>query len=156
MEPTSLQPPPFPQPVYYQADTLLKDAEHVRLLSIFHFVFGGFALLGIGFLFAHFYFMRMIFDHAERSGAKGGTPPPKEFLEIMHWFYVFMAVVCIAMAAANILSGVFMRQKKNRMFSLVVAGFNCVQMPFGTALGVFTFVVLSRPTVRQLYGERLV
>ncbi len=162
MEPPSLPtptpgPPPFPQPVYFHADTQLKDMEHVKLLSIFHFIFGGLAFLGLGFLAAHFYFMQMLLSHQESIGSKGSSgTPPKEFLEIMHWFYVFMAVVCVAMAVVNILSGIYLRKRKNRMFSLVLAGFNCLQMPFGTALGVFTFIVLSKPSVRQLYGERLV
>ncbi len=30
------------------------------------------------------------------------------------------------------------------MFSIVVAGLDCFQIPFGTALGVFTIIVLSR------------
>jgi hypothetical protein len=37
------------------------------------------------------------------------------------------------------------------MFSIVVAGVNCLQIPFGTALGVFTMMVLLRDTVRQSY-----
>jgi len=37
------------------------------------------------------------------------------------------------------------------MFSLIIAGINCVQFPFGTVLGVFTFVVLLRDSVRELY-----
>lgn len=156
MEPSPLQPPPFPQPVYSYGDPQQKDIEHLKLLSIFHFVFGGLAFLGLGFLAIHFFFMRMIFTHPERFNSGRSTAPPKEFFEIFQWFYVFMALICIAVAVANILSGVYLRKRKNRMFSMILAGFNCVQMPFGTALGVFTFIVLSRPIVRQLYGERLV
>lgn len=156
MEPPPLQSPPFPQPVYSYGDPQRKDIEHLKLLSIFHFVFGGFAFLGLGFLAIHFFFMRMIFTHPEHFNSQGGHPPPKEFFEVFQWIYVVMALICIAVAVANILSGVYLRQRKNRMFSMVLAGFNCVQMPFGTALGVFTFIVLSRPSVRQLYGERLV
>jgi hypothetical protein len=38
------------------------------------------------------------------------------------------------------------------MFSLVVTGITCLSFPFGTALGVFTIIVLTRGSVRQLYA----
>jgi hypothetical protein len=38
------------------------------------------------------------------------------------------------------------------MFSLVIAGLNCIQIPFGTALGVFTIIVLLRDSVREAYA----
>ena len=37
--------------------------------------------------------------------------------------------------------------------ALIVAGLECMMMPFGTVLGVFTIIVLLRPSVRQLFGE---
>lgn len=38
------------------------------------------------------------------------------------------------------------------MFALVVAGPDCVWIPVGTALGVFTISVLPRDSVRQSYA----
>jgi hypothetical protein len=35
------------------------------------------------------------------------------------------------------------------MLCMITAGLSCLEMPYGTALGVMTFVVLSRPSVRQ-------
>jgi hypothetical protein len=46
---------------------------------------------------------------------------------------------------------VFLLKRKFRMFSLVVAGLDCVQIPFGTVLGVFTLVILLRDSVRDSY-----
>jgi hypothetical protein len=45
----------------------------------------------------------------------------------------------------------WIKKRKNRTFSFVVAAMNCLQFPFGTALGVFTFIVLARPTVKSSY-----
>jgi hypothetical protein len=36
---------------------------------------------------------------------------------------------------------------------LIIAVLNCLQIPFGTALGVFTIIVLSRDSVRELYSR---
>jgi hypothetical protein len=64
-----------------------------------------------------------------------------------------MGVLILIAFVVNVLSGFFLLQKRNRLFSLIVGGVNCLQIPFGTALGAFTILVLSRESVRQLYGE---
>jgi len=33
-----------------------------------------------------------------------------------------------------------------------MAAIACINMPFGTALGVFTLIVLARPTVKALFS----
>jgi hypothetical protein len=35
---------------------------------------------------------------------------------------------------------------------LAIAGIECIFIPFGTVLGVFTIIVLMRPTVKELFG----
>ena len=47
----------------------------------------------------------------------------------------------------------YLQEHRRYMFCLIVAGLECVFMPFGTVLGVFTIIVLLRPSVRQLFGE---
>jgi hypothetical protein len=38
------------------------------------------------------------------------------------------------------------------MFCLVMGGVECLFMPFGTVLGVFTIIVLMQEPVKQLFG----
>jgi hypothetical protein len=130
-----------------------KDNEHIKLLSIFHLVVSGLALFGIAFLLLHYFMMSIFFSHPERWKAEG-TAPPAEFFRVFVWLYLFMGAMLVAGCVANVLSGVFLRKRKHRMFSLVVAGLDCLQVPFGTALGVLTIIVLLRDSVRQSY-ERL-
>jgi hypothetical protein len=42
-------------------------------------------------------------------------------------------------------------QRRSRTLCLVVAGLSCFGVPFGTALGVFTFLVLLRPSVARMF-----
>lgn len=128
------------------------DADHLRLLAIFHFVLAGLAIVGLGFLLLHYAVMHTVITNPEMwKNQKGGGPPPEQFFVIFKWFYFFFGVVLIAGGLGNLISGLFIRQKKHWVFSLVVAGINCVQFPFGTVLGVFTFVVLLRDSVREIY-----
>ncbi len=153
---------PTPLPNEYQQR---KDDDQIQLLAIFHFVFGGLALAGIAFLVLHYYLMNSLFDQPEiwqqmgNNAAPdgkpfpGGNPFPKEAWNFFKLFYFLAGGTMLLAGVANIFSGIFMRQRKLRLFSLVVAGMNCLQVPLGTALGVCTFVVLLRDSVRQSYGE---
>lgn len=127
------------------------DADHLRLLAIFHFVFAGLALAGIGFLALHYGLMHSFMENPEMwKNAKGG-PPPAEFFRIFRWFYVVCGAALIACGILNLLSGLFIRKRIYRTFSIVIAALDCLQIPFGTMLGVFTLVVLLRDSVREVY-----
>jgi hypothetical protein len=128
------------------------DADHLRLLSIFHYVGAGLALFGLGFLAVHYLFFHAFLDNAELwKNQKGAVPPPKEFFAIFKWLYVIFGAWLVVSGVANVLSGAFISQRKNRTFSIIVAAMNCVHIPLGTVLGVFTIVVLLRPSVRDVY-----
>ncbi len=83
------------------------------------------------------------------------NPFPKEFIPFMIGIYSVIGLLLVILCIGNILSGLFIRKRKNRTFSFVIAGVNCLQIPFGTALGVFTFIVLSRISVKMEYDARL-
>ena len=129
-----------------------RDREHVKLLAIFHFVFAGLAFVGIGFLCVHYAIMHTVFSNPELWKSQQQAMPPRAFLDAFIWFYLFIGVLLLTGLVLNVLSGFFLLQKRNRLFSLIIGGLNCLQIPFGTALGVFTILVLSRDSVRRLYG----
>src|SRR5580698_1978623 len=145
------EPPPMPPMAPLPRDQRNIDADHLILLSIFHFVGAGLALLGILFLIAHFAFMHFMFTNAELWQNQKGGPPPQQVFSIFIVFYIIGGIWLVASAILNLVSGLFLHARKNRTFSLVVAGINCVHMPLGTVLGVFTIIVLLRPSVREMY-----
>ncbi len=127
------------------------DADHLKLLSIFHFICSGLALLGIFFLLLHFAIMHAVFENPQLwQNQKSGSPPAAFFL-IFKVLYLVFGLWFLLSCALNIISGLCLASRKGRTFSLVVAGLNCLHVPLGTVLGVFTFVVLLRDSVRELY-----
>lgn len=143
--------PEFVQPV---RDQKTIDTEHLRLLAIFHFVSAGFALLGLLFIAGHYALFHAFFDNPKLWADSKQGPPPQEFFTIFKWVYAVFTVWFLGSGIANLLSGFFLRARKHRIFSLVVAGFNCLHMPLGTILGVFTFIVLLRESVRASYASQ--
>jgi hypothetical protein len=137
--------PPIPR------DQRKIDVDHLNLLAIFHFIGAGLALLGILFLLVHFAIFHTVFANPKMWENQKDGPPPAEFFAIFQWVYLVMGLWFLASCVLNVLSGLFLRARKHPTFSFVVAGINCVHMPMGTVLGVFTIIVLNRASVRELY-----
>ena len=130
---------------------MTQDEEHLRLLSIFHYVVGGlaglFALLPVFHLIFGLFF---IFAPAKFAGK--GDPPTA----LLGWFFVIIAAVFItigwAFAASVLAAGRLLARRRHYLFCLVMGGIECIFMPFGTVLGVFTIIVLTREPVKQLFA----
>lgn len=128
------------------------DAEHLRLLSIFHFVGAGLGFVGLLFVAGHFALFHAFLSNPQFwQNAKNG-PPPAAFFTLFRWFYAVVALWFLSSGVLNLLSAFYLRARRHRVFSMVVAGFNCLHMPLGTILGIFTFIVLSRGSVEKLYA----
>lgn len=134
-----------------------QDQEHLKLLSIFHYIVGGIA--AFFFLFPLIYLvLGVLFLIVPNRLIGSGTPPPF----FLGWIFITLGggfmVVGWAFAVCVILAGRFIVRRKHYIFCLVMASLNCLFMPFGTILGVFTIVVLVRPSVKALFypGEDLV
>jgi hypothetical protein len=137
--------PPLPR------DQRKIDANHLQILSIFHFVGAGLALLGILFLLAHYAVLHAFLANPKFWQDQKQAPPPAEFFAIFKWFYLIFGAWFATSGIVNVISGLCLRARNHRTFSLVVAGVNCVHVPLGTVLGIFTIIVLSRDSVRELY-----
>jgi hypothetical protein len=127
------------------------DANHLKLLSIFHFVAAGLAVLGIGFLFLHYTILSNVFSNPKFFQNQQQGPPPAQMFAILKWFYLAFGLWFFGSLVLNLISAFFIRVRKNRTFSLVVAAINCLHIPLGTVLGVFTIIVLIRQSVSEVY-----
>ena len=127
------------------------DAEHVRLLAIFHFVSAAFSLLGVLFSSLYFVLFQVIFSNPQAFAQSQQGAPPVEFVTFIRWFTGIFVVWFLVSCVGNLLSGFFLRARRHRTFSMVIAAINCLHIPLGTILGVFTLVVLGRESVRKMY-----
>jgi len=138
-------------PVLVSDQQSRRDAEHLKLLAMFHFILAALGLLGIAFLAFHFAVMRAIFMNPEMWKNEKSGPPPEILFKMLIWGYAFGAVVILTSGVLNLISGLFIRKRRHRMFSIIIGGLNCLHVPLGTLLGVFTILILSRDSVRKIY-----
>jgi hypothetical protein len=118
-------------------------------LSIFHYVLAGLSVLISLFPIIHLVLGIMMVTIPGHHGP--GTPEP----EFVGWIFIGFAILFILcgltfsgfiFATARCLS-----RRTHHTYCLVMAGIECLLMPYGTVLGVFTIVVLMRDEVKALF-----
>ena len=124
-----------------------QDEEHLKLLSIFHYVVGG--ILGF---FACIPIIHLIIGIVMLTGAFGGDGPPPVVGLMFLMGGLFAIAAGWTLAICLIVSGKRIARRTSYKFCFVIACISCAFSPFGTVLGVFTIIVLVRPTVKELFG----
>jgi hypothetical protein len=126
-----------------------QDNEHLKLLTIFHYVAAGMIALFACIPLIHF-FLGLAFA----TGAIGGNDDGASVVGLVMVFIAGLIIFCgWALALLVFLSGRNMARRTNYTFSLIMACVVCIFMPVGTVLGVFTIIVLNRESVKALYGH---
>ena len=126
------------------------DAEHLRLLRIGYFIQGGATLFMA--LFGLFYVFLGLFAFRSLPTAPGTAAPPAAMGYILAWLGGLFTLAGSAFAALQFLTARALRLRRSHALCMVTAGLSCIFIPYGTALGIFTFMVLGRPGVRGLFN----
>ena len=109
---------------------MTQDEEHLRLLSIFHYVVGGVAGLFALFPIFHLVFgLVMIFAPGKFDGK--GEPPPA----FIGWLFVILAAVFIvfgwAFAVLVFTTGRFLAKRRHYLFCVVMGGWSACSCRLG-------------------------
>ena len=131
-----------------------QDLDQIKILAIFHFIVA--AIAGVFACFPIFHLMMGI-SMLTGSFFSGETPTDMPFPFSMFglMFTLIPAAIILlgwAFAISLAISGYFLIKKQNYLFCMIMAGISCIFTPFGTVLGVFTIVVLMRPSVKELFS----
>jgi len=129
-------------------DSDAQDAEHLRLLRIFHWV-----VAGLTALFSLFPIIHLVIGIAMVSGGFHGerNPPPAAIGWIFIVFAAGFILTGLTFSACLAYAGECLKQRQRYTFCLVMAALACMLMPFGTVLGVFTLITLMKPSVKALF-----
>lgn len=160
-------------PALSEAEEQIIVRERLRLLAIGFYVKGAVGAVVVSFFLLHF-FMFLGFSfipesawntppksvRTNQSSSVLPTPSPQPVNQgppvIM--FRIVAAVIGVIIllgwtfGALTIYAGCCVHNRTHRVFILVMAGLNCVLIPWGTLLGVATFTVLQSLAGQREFG----
>ena len=129
-------------------NSLNEDREHLKLLSIFHYVVGAMTAL-----FACFPLIHLAIGIAMLCGAFDGKDAPPRILGLFFVIFPVIFILCgWVLAVCMIIAGRKLARYQARTYCLVLAAIECIFVPFGTVLGVFTIIVLMKDSVKELFA----
>jgi hypothetical protein len=132
------------------------DEEHLRMLSVGYIVSAGvctfISLFGLLYVLMGI-MMSATLSHLPATAAKPVQEPPPAFIG---WIFACIGLAiflfAMGMAVAKFRAAWCIKHRKCRAFCMVVAGVSCLEFPYGAVLGVFSFIVLGRDSVVQLFA----
>ncbi len=125
-----------------------RAAQHGQLLAILWIAYSALSLVGgvVLMIIAHHMFPRF----QPFRGFEPGMPPPPFFV---HGLLIFIGVVLLVKSAAGIIAGagLLQRQAWSRILAILLGCVSLINIPFGTALGIYTLWVLLSPNAEAEY-----
>lgn len=134
-----------------------QDLENLRLLSVFHYVLGGITAVFSCLPIIHLLLgIAIVTGQLEPSAADFSDPDfSTSDFRAFGWIFIIFALFFIILgwlfAASLVVAGWCLSHRKKHTLCLVVAAFSCMFVPFGTALGVFTLITLTKESVKSLF-----
>jgi hypothetical protein len=108
-----------------------------------------FSLFGLMYVF-----MGALFGAIARMPAWRNEQAPPQFVGwLLAGIGVAFFLVFLALALLKFKVGASVK-RQSKTFCLVLAAISCLEVPYGTVLGVFTFMGLGRESVARLFEPR--
>ncbi len=122
-----------------------KDNAYLRIISISYYFLGG-----ITMLFSLLPLVHISLGIMSLCGKMETTSsPPPAFLGVL--LIVIGATAMLLIAAIGICliyTGRCINNRRHFIFCMVMSGLSCSSFPLGTALGIFTIILLVKPEIK--------
>ncbi len=125
------------------------DEGNMRTLVILHRVhaawygLGGLCLGGYSLFIVGIFSVAAVAQPSARASA-----PPAIIASFMGAILLFAFGMICLLATLNLLAANWIRDRRNWTGTILVSALNCLHVPLGTGLGVFTIIMLNKPDVR--------
>jgi hypothetical protein len=140
--------------------------ERLRLLAIGHYIYGAMGALMLPFA-VPFVFMMMAFsfipeeewnkpsrptESSEQASPLASPTPsptpvqgpsPKLIFGVIFGIIGLILAIALTLSALTAYAGWCIQKRKHKLFIYIMAALNCIFFPYGTLLGVSTFLVVN-------------
>ena len=134
----------------------LIDDEHLKLLSLGYMISAGFnalfSLFGLFYVFMGSSWAR-VRNLPRIRATRADQPPPAFFGWLFAGIGLAFMGIFLPLGVLKFVAASCLKKRTSRVFCMVVAGITCLEFPYGTGLGVMTFIALGRDSVIRLFDE---
>ncbi len=125
-----------------------QDEKTLDLLSTLHYVLGVLTALFACIPFIHFFI-----GIAMLGGTLGNGPIAPRAVALA---FIILSLMIIlggwVLAILMIITGKYLKSRSHYNFCIVISFIECVLVPLGTILGVFTIINLNKESVKELFN----
>ena len=133
---------------------IVRDEEHLKLLAIGYYVSAGldafFSLFGLVYALMGLMIGTAIAT-ATNAASSTGQPSPQFIGWIFGIFGLVFFLFMLILAILKFYAARSIKRRRARIFCMVIAAITCLGIPYGTLLGILTFLVLARNSVETLF-----
>ena len=148
--------------------------DRLRLLSLAYYISGAIGAVLVSFLLLHFFmFLGLSFMPASQWASPARSPmtapyrstspspaptvsqssdiaqgPPAIMLRIFAGVIGLIIICGWTLGALTAYAGHCLKKRKHKLFIYVMAGINCIWIPYGTILGIATILLFQWPEVQ--------
>lgn len=126
----------------------IRDEEHLKLLSLGYKVSAGISAFYSMFGFFYAFMGALV---VSIGPVDDGDPASLIFGGIFIVIGLSIVLIGFTYAALKWRAANLLKKRQSMLFCQIIAGISCLGIPYGTFLGVFTFMVLSRPSVSAMF-----
>lgn len=130
------------------------EIRYLDILAIFHLIVGAIAGLFSCFPLINLSIGLSMLSEIPKIIARDNLFSPFTMFPIL--FVVLPAIIVVfgwMFAIAVILNAYYIKKRKWLTYCLVIGGIETIFMPFGTVLGVFTIILLTKPNIKELFAS---
>ena len=123
-------------------------AQHVKILGILHIIFGVLGVLGAIAVFFVFGGISVFLGMSDRAGENLPALP------IIGGIGAFVLVLLLCLAVPGLIVGIGLVQFRpwGRISGIILSALDLINVPFGTALGIYGLWVLLNRETERLFG----
>jgi len=130
-----------------------KYSDQLRLLSIFHYIFGGLTGLLSCIPLIHIVLGIIFLLFPDQMTSDSGQTPPAWF----GWIFIIIGTFVMALGWTFtifvITAGRSLAKRKRHTLCVIIGAISCIFFPLGTILGVFTLIIITKPEVKELFTK---
>ncbi|MDD3740098.1 MAG: hypothetical protein PHH30_02550 [Bacteroidales bacterium] len=127
----------------------MEPKNNLDTLSTFHYVWGGLKLFAS--------LIVLIYVIIGMGMVIAGQNVGEFEMQLSGWIFIifgfFTFLLVVALGVLSLLCGRYLKERRNRVFCMVMSALACVNAPLGTVLGIFTILEIEKPEVKKIFEE---